>query len=117
MPDDSENLMRLRAASWALPADLRVWTLEMLDRAVSRRERRTARDRLLLEAAELVSGSPYRQALELERIQLWLTRRPQSGTVVAGTPEDAVAKALSHWPRVVRFRALKRLIALGSPRS
>lgn len=118
MTDDADMYRRFRTwASWALEEDLRKWALERMDEAVSRVQRRQARDRLLREAGEMIGGTRYRQATVLLRLQLWVLTPGQSRVVVPDSIEEKVALALATWPKAAKLGRLKKILKDGHSRA
>lgn len=111
--DDATMFRRFKAWTFVLPPDLREWVIEILEDTVSRVQRRGARDCLLRLAGEKIGGTPYRQARELLRLQLWILSPGQTRDIAPGSIEALVAEALSHWPHAVRLGRLKAILKDG----
>lgn len=111
--DDASMFRRFRVWAFLMPPDLREWSLDLLEEAVSRSQRRLARDRLLREAGRKIGGKDYQRVSELLRLQLWIMTPGATRQVKPDSPAALVAEALAHFPRIARRTQLKQILKDG----
>lgn len=111
----AEQLARLRvaAATGVVPREVAAWAVEELEELAPAGERIQARNALLRQAADLVSGSRWAKAGRLEReIQAAGSRLRQRAADVDGV-RDLVARALELDPGApAERRQLFRIIGV-----